>query len=162
MKTLLSVIALLIACSSLNAQDLASFKNLVGSTWVSEGKQLGGFDGKTEKVFEWGLDGKIVKVKTWTTDPQSGEFGLRNEGVRAWDQAAGKVLFYEFDKFGGITKGEVIMEESSLHYQYEYEGLTLRDSWQKVDENTYDYTVGQWENGDWSQVFHKAQFIRQK
>lgn len=163
MKKLLLISCILTSCT-LIAQDnpMAVFDNLVGSTWVSEGKQLGGFDGKTEAVFSWGLDQKIVHVKTYTTDPQTKAFGLRNEGVRAFDAAEKKIAFYEFDKFGGITAGTVIVDGRDLHYEYEYQGLTLRDSWIYVSEDEYQFVVGTWENGDWTKKFHETIFTRLK
>ncbi|NRB50912.1 MAG: hypothetical protein HRU41_24800 [Saprospiraceae bacterium] len=163
MKKLLLISCLLTSCT-LIAQDnpMAVFDNLVGSTWVSEGKQLGGFDGKTEAVFSWGLDQKIVHVKTYTTDPQTKDFGLRNEGVRAFDAAKERIAFYEFDKFGGITAGIVIADSKNLHYEYDYQGLTLRDSWIYVSEDEYQFIVGTWENGDWTKKFHEARFSRLK
>ncbi len=163
MKKLLLISCLLTPCT-LIAQDnpMIAFDNLVESTWVSEGKQLGGFDGKTEAVFSWGLEQKIVHVKTYTTDPQTKVFGLRNEGVRAFDAAKEKIAFYEFDKFGGITAGTVIVEDKDLHYEYDYQGLTLRDSWIYVSEDEYQFIVGTWENGDWTKKFHEARFLRLK
>ena len=157
MKKLLLISCLLTSCT-LIAQDnpMAVFDNLVGSTWVSEGKQLGGFDGKTEAVFSWGLEQKIVHVKTYTTDPQTKDFGLRNEAAKE------RIAFYEFDKFGGITAGIVIADSKNLHYEYDYQGLTLRDSWIYVSEDEYQFIVGTWENGDWTKKFHEARFSRLK
>ncbi len=163
MKKLLLVSCILASCT-LIAQDhpMGVFDNLVGSTWRSEGKQLGGFDGKTEFVFSWGLDQKIVHVKTYATDPQTKEFGLRNEGVRAFNAAKERIEFYEFDKFGGLTPGTVIVRGKDLHYEYDYQGLTLRDSWIYVSKDEYQFIVGTWENNAWTKKFHEAKFMRIK
>ena len=149
-----------ITYSSHAQPSLAAFDNLVGSTWISTGKQLGGHEGKTEKEFMWGLDGKIVKVKTFTTDPTTLEFGLRNEGIRAWNAQSGKIEFYEFDKLGGISQGVVIIEEKTIHYQYSYGDLILRDSWTYIDENEYTYTVASMVNEKPDKIYHTGTFKR--
>ena len=140
--------------------SLAAFNNLVGSTWVASGKQLGGHDGKTVKEFIWGLDGKMVKVKTFTTDPKTLEFGLRNEGVRIWNAQSSEIAFYEFDKLGGVSEGKVIIEEKNIHYEYAYGELLLRDSWTFVNENEYTYTVVSIVDGKQDQVYHTGTFLR--
>lgn len=162
MRKLLLLISCTLISFALLSQDIPmhAFNNLVGSTWVSEGKQLGGFDGKTEFVFSWGLDQKIVHVKTYATDPQTKEFGLRNEGVRAFNAAKERIEFYEFDKFGGVTPGTVITTDKDLHYEYDYQGIKLRDSWIYISEQEYQFIVGIWENGAWTKKFHETKFIR--
>ncbi len=148
----------------LNAQNnpVQIFENFIDGYWLSEGKQMGGHDGKTEKYFEWGLNGKMVKVKTHNTNPETLEFGLRNEGVRFWSAEDSLVHFYEFDVFGGITKGIVTIENQNIHYDYEYQGYKLRDSWIFIDENTYKYIVGVWEAEAWKQKFYEGEFIRKE
>ena len=161
MKSLLSLLFVSILLSVSAQEDTMDvFDNLIG-TWVSEGKQLGGHEGKTVKEITYGLDGEIVKVKTFTTDPKTLEFGLRNEGVRTRNAQTGTIEFYEFDKFGGVTKGQVIIEGKDLHYQYAYGEMVLRDSWTFVDENTYDYTVTSVKNDDPDQVYHQGRFVKQ-
>ncbi|MEM9388826.1 MAG: hypothetical protein AAGA02_00045 [Bacteroidota bacterium] len=140
---------------------LAAFDNLVGSSWVSEGKQLGGFDGKTVYKIESGLEGKIIKVATYATDPKTKEFGLRNEGIRAYDAGQKTIKFYEFDKLGGTTIGEVIIENKNMHFVYMYQGMELRDSWIYETEDQYRFIVGTWENGDWKQKFHETLLVRE-
>lgn len=157
MKILISL--LLFAPLYLSAQ-LSAFENLAGSTWISEGKQLGGHEGKTVKEISWGLDGQIIKVKTFTTDPKTLEFGLRNEGVRIQNSETNTLEFYEFDKSGGVTKGIVIVEGANLHYEYPYGELTLRDSWIFLSSDKYEYTVASVINGKQAQLYHKGVFQR--
>ncbi len=145
----------------LSAQNpIQVFDNLVESTWISEGQQLGGFVGKTEYEFSTGLNGSIIYVKTFTTDPKTKEFGLRNEGVRAFNANSKQLEFYEFDKLGGITKGVLIVEEKNMHYEYEYQGMILRDSWIFKSKNEYQYIVGTWSDGKWTKKFHEATIKR--
>jgi hypothetical protein len=142
--------------------QMEGFNVLVGSTWVFEGTQLGGHEGKTEQQFEFGLDGKIVKVKTYSTDPITLQFGLRNEGVRSFNAADSLIYFYEFDKNGGITTGTVTVNKNDLYYDYKYNGLMLRDSWEYVDADTYLLIVGIWDGKVWKQKFQEAKFVRKK
>ncbi|MGI9542882.1 MAG: hypothetical protein ACR2MX_06450 [Cyclobacteriaceae bacterium] len=161
---ILSASLLFLSCSQVNGQPepIKAFENLIGGKWISQGKQLGGFNGKTEIQFEWGLNGKIVKATTYATDPKTMEFGLRNEGIRAYSAADKVVQFYEFDKLGGITKGEVLVDGTDLHYNYEYQGMMLRDSWIFVDNDQYTLIVGVWQEDKWSQKFHEQVFRRNK
>lgn len=149
----------------LSAQEnpLSVFDNLVGSTWISEGKQLGGHDGKTVKEIYRGLDGKIIKVKTYTTDPKTLEFGLRNEGVRTLNRETDQLEFYEFDKNGGISKGVIKVENQNIYYEYVYGDLTLRDSWIYQSKDEYLYRVcSVSEDGKCIQIYHEGKFVRQK
>ncbi len=144
------------------AKELEAFKVLVDATWVSEGVQLGGHEGRSEQQFEFGLEGKIIKVKTYTTDPKTLVFGLRNEGIRAWNNANSKMYFYEFDKDGGITTGTVTIVKNNIYYDYQYQGTSLRDAWEFINNDTYAYTVGIWDGTAWSRKFHETRFVRQK
>ena len=158
----LSILFLTTICHA-QEQSLEVFDNLIGSTWISEGKQLGGHEGKTVKEISTGLDGKIIKVKTYTTDPETLQFGLRNEGVRTLNQETKQLEFYEFDKNGGVSKGVIKVEGQSIHYEYEYGELLLRDSWIFQSEDAYTYRVcSVSEDGQCLQTYHEGVFKRQK
>lgn len=161
MKTLLFILTLLYSLTPFaQKNDLRVFENLVGSTWISEGKQLGGHMGKTVKAFEWGLDGKIVKVKTYSTDPKTLEFGLRNEGVRILNVKTKQIEFYEFDKRGGVSQGIILLDDNNIHYEYAYGDLTLRDSWIYISESEYHYRVCSIKGNECDQVYHEGIFRR--
>lgn len=153
----LSIYSLTIAAQE---NQLKPFENLINSTWVSEGEQLGGHQGKTVKEFDWGLNGKLVKVKTWTTDPKTLEFGLRNEGVRLYNADQQEIVFYEFDKLGGISKGVVKIEGCNIHYEYTYGDLLLRDSWIYISKDEYQYRVCSIKEEACDQVYHQGIFKR--
>ncbi|MEO9485070.1 MAG: hypothetical protein ABJG47_16540 [Ekhidna sp.] len=162
---MIGLLLLILSSTSLLGQgdSLGVFENLVGSTWISSGKQLGGHDGKTVKEISWGLDGEIVKVKSYTTDPKTLKFGLRNEGVRIYNVQTQQLEFYEFDKLGGVSKGVIKTEGKSLHYEYEYGGLLLRDSWIYKSKDEYLFRVCSLsEKGECLQTYHEGKFIRQK
>ena len=147
-----------------NAQThhMKAFENLVVGSWIFEGKQLGGQDGKTIHEFEWGLEGKIIKTKLYNTDLKTLEFGLRNEGIRAYNVANETIEFYEFDKHGGITYGQILIEGKDIHYDYEYQEMKLRDSWKFIDTDNYELIVGVWQDGEWKTKYHQAIFTRKK
>lgn len=164
MKYLFTTLLILNICL-LYAQEssLSVFDNLLESTWISEGKQLGGHDGKTVKEISTGLNGKIIKVKTYTTDPETLEFGLRNEGIRTFNSETKQLEFYEFDKNGGVSKGIIIVEDNNIHYQYSYGDLLLRDSWIYQSSDEYLYRVcSVSEEGECLQTYHEGKFVRQK
>ena len=69
--------------------------------------------------------------------------------------------FYEFDKFGGVSKGKVIADGKDIHYEYEYGDLTLRDSWIFIDKDQYTYVVASVKNGEQDQIYHQGVFVRQ-
>lgn len=164
MKKIIILICL-IGFQSLLAQEgeLSVFNNLVGSSWISDGKQLGGHDGKTVKEISWGLDGNIVKVITYTTDPETLEFGLRNEGVRIFNYETNQLEFYEFDKFGGISQGVVRVEGQDIHYEYVYEDLLIRDSLIYISDDKYAFKVCSISaEGACLQVYFETTFTRQK
>ena len=162
MKVPITISTYLIALQILAQSPMEAFSNLAGSTWVSEGKQLGGHEGKTVKEIEWGLDGKIIKVKTFTTDPKTLIFGLRNEGVRTFNTQTNQMEFYEFDKLGGVSKGTIKTEKQNFYYEYSYGEMLLRDSWIFVSEDEYEYKVCSIVNNQCDQVFHQGTFKRKK
>ena len=96
-------------------------------------------------------------MKTYgTINQETGEYGLRNEGIRAWDAETGKIRFWEFDIYGGITTGDCNLENGTIHFEYSYkingEEKRLRDSWTPIDKDTYKYEIVMQENGEWSKV----------
>lgn len=100
----------------------------------------------------------MIKTKTWGNISAEGfEFGLRNEGVRAWSEEESAMLFWEFDVFGGITEGRVKAEGKDLYLHYIYDFGTgptgLTDAWLYQDEDSYKFVVGVYRNGEWKQKF---------
>lgn len=101
--------------------SLQTFENLVGGTWEGEGTWSDGNPFKLNIEYEWGLSGNLVKSKTFGNISKDGyEFGLRNEGIRAWSGEASGLVFWEFDIFGGITEGEVEVQGKDHYYRFMY------------------------------------------
>jgi hypothetical protein len=148
--------------------QMDAFETLVGGTWKAEGKWLKGNPFRQEVTFEWSLDHNIIRVKTSSyLDEEGEEFGLRSEGIRAWDSKDNSPKFWEFDVFGEVTTGSCIIEDNgNIHYQYEYvlDGSTsiFRDSWTKLNENTYRYKAGIYEGGKWKSVYLDTTFKREE
>ncbi|MDN5202527.1 hypothetical protein QQ008_14160 [Fulvivirgaceae bacterium BMA10] len=162
--TIMMILFFVICSFQTNAQEnkIDAFKNLIGGQWVLEGKQAAGLQGKSMYEFAWGINGKIVKVKYYNTDPKTLKFSLRNEGIRAFNAAAKRMEFYEFDKYGGVTIGTVVIEDKNIHADYEYHGLTLRDTWRYIDDNQYELITGEWKDGQWGRIYHKEICTRAK
>lgn len=137
------------------------FEPLMGGKWLVEGTWENGGKFKQEVVLEWGLDKKIVKVKTYgTIDQATNAYGLRNEGIRAWSLSDSTIQFWEFDVFGGITEGTCQSEGRNIYYDYDYQGLALRDAWNYINDDTYEFVVGSVKDGKMDKVYQKSTFRR--
>lgn len=166
MRTLLCTLLLSIACSfSVKAQEaddfLNAFENLCGGTWYVEANWSSGDAFKQETQYEKSLDGKIIKIKTFgTINIETGERGLRNEGICAFDKASKSYKFWSFDVFGDYTQGDLIIEGKDIYYRYTYNGQQLTEVWQFKNENTYHYIIGTMENNEWKQKYLDTEYIR--
>ena len=163
-----TIIILLLSIFSISAigqtkelTKLNGFSNLIGGTWLTETEWSNGNQFKQEIIFEWGLNHKIVKVKTLgTVDQRTKEYGLRNEGIRAWNAQDSTIQFWEFDVFGGITSGLCYFDGKDLHYEYEYHSQKLRESWLFIDSDTYEYKVSSLLNGKIDKVYMESVYKR--
>lgn len=144
-----------------NESPLVVFEQFVTGKWEMNGTWSNGQKFRQAQTFEWGLDKKIVKVKTFgTINQKTGAYGLRNEGVRAWDAQKKQIVFWEFDVFGGITQGTCTVEGHNIYYDYPYQGKNFRDSWVYINPNKYEYKVGLYENGKWIKIYHESFYQR--
>lgn len=167
MKKLLIVLLLYSVWGYGQTSKEAAFEtldNLVGGKWLYEGQWGNGQKFKQEQIFEWGLNRQVMKVKIYgIVNQESGEYGLRNEGIRAWDAKAQTLKFYEFDVFGGVTVGECVFEEDRFHYEYLYEiegkQQLMRDTWKLVDKDTYLFSVSMKSGDEWK-VFTSNEITR--
>lgn len=148
-------------CFSQN--ELAIFKHLSSKVWLAEGKWGDGSTFKQESTFSYALDSTLVIVKSkGYINQDKTEYGERNHGIRKWDSKKGGLEFWEFDVFGEITWGKVFVEDKNLRYEYVYEDTLVSDYWEYVDDDTYNFTIGNFANGEWEQVYLKTQFIVKK
>jgi len=145
------------------AQDhpLSVFDPLVNYTWTAEGKWGDGSPFKQEVYFEYDLNMQLIMANSkGYTNVERTSFGRRNHGIRQYDSLSGKIGFWEFDVFGGVTIGEVIPMGKNILYQYDYQNTRVTDMWEYVNDSTYNFIVGNFNNGKWEQRFLEAQFIR--
>ncbi len=149
----------LIATAFSQPASLEAFHNLTNKTWKAEGNWGDGTSFKQEVSFEYALEGKILlsKSKGYTNQEQS-KYGMRNYGVRKLDTETGKIKFWEFDVFGGLTEGEVLVKDKNIYYQYPYGEAVITDMWEYVDESTYNFKIGSYKDGKWEQVYLNTQF----
>ena len=160
MKSL--VILLFLMPVALMAQDnsLTIFKSLEKYTWKAEGKWGDGSSFKQEISLKFSLNDKLVIVESlgFTNEEQT-EFGLRNHGIRQYDEKSKTIRFWEFDVFGNTTEGTVEIDGKNLKYKYDYGGTFVTEMWIYKNEQSYDFIVGVYESGEWKQKFLVTEFI---
>lgn len=139
---------------------LTIFQPLENYIWSAEGKWGDGSTFKQEVSFEFSLENKIVKVESnGFTNMEQTEFGLRNHGIRQYDEKLKKIRFWEFDIFGNVTEGTVESDGKNLIYRYDYGGTLVTEMWNYKNKLTYDFIVGVYENGEWKQKFLETEFV---
>lgn len=161
MIRLLFSLSLLLSVASLTAQQnpLSIFEPLVGKTWIAEGDWGDGSPFKQEIRFDYDLGKKMVRSNTnGFTNQAKTKFGKRNHGIRQWDESRGEIRFWEFDVFGGVTRGKVFSEGNTIFYQYQYGNSIVTDAWEWVNDQQYRFTVGIYADGNWEQIMLKTVF----
>jgi len=154
------IVSALISISAYGQEtDISVFKNLVGKIWIAEGKWGDGTTFKQETTFTFNLNNTIVIAKSkGFTDQKQTQYGNRNHGIRQFDKKTNTIKFWEFDVFGGLTKGTVHVQGKNMMYQYQYGESLVTDMWEYIDKNTYTFKVGSYENGVWKQIYLETQF----
>ncbi|WP_223826539.1 VOC family protein [Flagellimonas sp. S3867] len=158
-KKLMLLLTLGIFIQGQGQESLSVFENLIGKSWYAEGAWGNGTKFKQEIVFEYDLGGTLVisNAKGFTNQEQT-TYGARNHGIRKFHKESNTIEFWEFDVFGGVTKGTVKADGKDIIYTYAYGESVVTDYWEYVDDQTYNFTVGSYENGQWKQVYLKTQF----
>ena len=160
MKNIIALFILIVPMITFSqSSGLSMFDNLVGKTWKAEGNWGDGSKFSQEIEINYSLDSSIVKLNTiGFVDKAQIKLGLRNHGIRQFDETSNSVKFWEFDVFGGLTEGTVISEGKNIVYQYKYGNSNLTDMWEYIDDSTYTYKVGEYNNGIWNKVYLNTQF----
>ena len=146
----------------LTAQEtpLVTFKSFEKYVWKAEGIWENGSKFKQEISFELTLNNKIVIIETkGYTNKEQTEFGLRNHGIRYFEEETNKIKFLEFDIYGSVTEGILEIDKNNLLYWYNYGDTLLTEMWVHKNERTYDFIIGIYENGVWKQKFLETEFI---
>jgi len=140
-----------------------TFDHLVNKTWKADGKWGDGSKFKQEIHFKYSLNKSIVIAESiGFTDKKQTKLGLRNHGIRRYDSESKEIHFWEFDVFGGLTEGKIIATDDDLYYQYKYGNSIITDGWEKVNNTTYNFKVGEYVDGTWKQLYLETQFIQVK
>lgn len=151
--------------STIQAQEnsLSGFTNLIGKTWKAEGTWADGSKFKQEIDFKYSLEKNavITQSKGYTNKEQT-TYGNRNHGIRKYDASSKSIKFWEFDVFGEVTEGTVTIKGKNLYYQYNYESTIVTDAWEYVDDNTYNFKVGNYTDNKWEQIYLETQFTSEK
>jgi len=141
------------------SKGLEGFNKLVGKTWKASGQWSNGSNFEQEVYFSFDLDQQIVLAETLGyVDEKQKELGKRNHGVRLYNATTEKLEFWEFDRFGGVTNGQLMVEGNTIYYFYSYGGTDLTDCWEYIDVNTYKFTVGVYNNGSWEKTYLTTEF----
>ena len=139
-------------------EGLQVFENLLDKNWLAEGKWGDGSVFKQEISYNYSLSNNIIITNSkGFVDKENKVFGDRNHGVRIFDKSINKIRFWEFDVFGGITEGTVTPLENSILYQYQYGDIFLSEMWEYVNDSTYNYIIGDYNEGQWSQTYLSTQ-----
>lgn len=142
---------------------LEFFEALIDKTWKAEGKWGDGSTFKQELNYQYALDSTLIICNTkGFIDKKQTIFGERSHGIRKYDNAKNEIQFWEFDIFGGTTKGTVEKIDSDILYQYKYGEAIVTEIWEYLDDSTYNYQVGQYHEGKWEQIFLSTQFKASK
>ncbi|WP_027393034.1 hypothetical protein [Aquimarina latercula] len=148
---------------SAQESNLVVFENLIDKEWKAIGTWGDGTAFKQETIFKFDLNRTIVIAKSkGFTDKKQTKYGSRNHGIRKFDQETNTIKFWEFDIFGGVTKGIVIVDGKNILYQYQYGSSLVTDMWEYVDNNTYNFKVGNYVDGSWKQIYLETQFRTEK
>lgn len=142
--------------------NLSIFDNLINKTWKAEGNWGDGSKFHQQTTFEYDLEKAIITAKSkGYIDKKQTQIGDRNLGIRKFDTVSKTIKFWEFDAFGGVTEGKVFAEGKNIVYQYKYGESLVTDMWEYVNDNTYNFKVGAYEDGTWKQLYLSTQFIKQ-
>lgn len=153
------VLFLIPLISFAQTSKLSPFKSFTNKVWKAEGNWGDGSKFKQEIIFTFDLDSTIViaKSKGYINKEQT-KYGSRNHGIRKYNSETKTIQFWEFDVFGELTQGDVKVYDKNILYQYQYGESIVTDMWEYVDRNTYNFKVGNYENGEWKQIYLSTQF----
>ncbi|MEQ9063924.1 MAG: hypothetical protein RIE58_07090 [Vicingaceae bacterium] len=140
--------------------ELLMFNNLVEKTWKAEGNWADGSKFYQEISMQYSLDSTIIVVNSiGFIDLEQTKLGLRNHGIRQFDNESNRINFWEFDIKSELTKGIVFSEGNNIIYQYDYNGSIVTDMWEYVDDSTYNFKIGNYEDGLWKLLFLSTKFV---
>ena len=141
------------------SSDWQGMNNLIDKTWYAEGNWGDGSKFKQEITFTKDLEGSIIIARAkGYVDQEQTKYGNRNHGIRKFNPETGQCEFWEFDAFGGVTKGEVVFDGKDIIYQYKYGESVVTDMWQYKNDSTYTFTVGSYTDGQWNQKYLETEF----
>lgn len=162
MKCVLSSIISLFLVGSSFAQEknpLAPLEPLMGKTWTIEANWGDGSVFKQELYIEYGLQDQVVYSYTQGfINADRTAFGDRSFGIRKYDKARDKILFWEFDTFGGVTEGEILTKGKDLWFVYSYGESVIADIWEYLDDETYAFRVVAFDNGEVGDMYLKGAY----
>lgn len=142
------------------------YSNFVGGKWETKGTWKSGASFHQVIVVEPELTKNIFTVKTHDyIDSKKYDHSRRNYGIRAWDNKEKKMKFWEFDVFGGITSGEVVIDGKNIYHVYPYtmdngETKQLADAWIYINDDTYTYKIAEYADGKLGKEYMSSKYTR--
>ncbi len=150
MKTT-QLIILLVTASIGGQAQMEVFEPLLDKVWSAQGTWGDGSKFRQDISFAYGLDSTVILTNSMGyVDEEQTQYGERNHGLRRMDVPSGKMLFWEFDVFGGLTTGEVTTVGRDIYYHYEYGGSLVTDAWLYQSDDEYRFVVGSYVDGKWN------------
>ncbi len=141
------------------ASGLQALEALVDHTWKAEGAWGDGTSFKQEIRFSFALDSQLVICHTkGYTDAQHKQFGHRNHGIRQYNKTKNRIDFWEYDIFGGVTQGTMHIDGQDLYYRYVYGQSMITELWKYIDDSTYQYIIGDYQDDTWKQIYLDSQW----
>ncbi len=156
-KLLLILALFSIELLSQNENPLGQLQFLVDSKWQASGEWGNNAEYNQTIISEWSLNKKIIKQKIQgIVNPETGQTGLRNEAIIAFDEDENKIKSWIFDIYGEIIETIIIIENENIYVEYPYkyggETKTFRDVWIKIDNDTFEYRVELKEKERWKNL----------
>ena len=138
---------LLIGNAAAQENPLNKLSFLVENSWEVKGNWINNNqEFRQELEGEWGLNRKIIKLNIYgVVNIETGERGLRNEVVIAYDSFKQEYKYYTFDVHGGITECIIEFEGDKMDIKYKYpisgKERDFRDTWIRKDDDTFYYQI---------------------
>ncbi len=138
---------------------IEAFEDLMEKTWAIESEWGDGTIFKQELTVEYGLNRTIIISKTkGFTDPDRTQFGNRSYGIRQYNEESGEIRFWEWDTFGGLTEGRVVVDGRDFLFIYNYQDMKFVDIWEYLDDETYSFKVMSYENDEFGDLYLKGAY----
>jgi hypothetical protein len=145
-----------LTAQSNTGNSLAQIADTFLGTWVGEvdSPEIGKFT--TELTFEWTFKNKFLKATNVLVS--GGQRNLYAEVTYGWHPVLNKVIFWSFDKDGGINEGEATLEGDTLRHEWRSfmgtgEIRDMQSRLTRVSQDRATLTMLEPEAGKWVEAY---------